>query len=70
MSVISLSAVIHAKKQSKFIRHLDAVASKEILGMCLTKLNFNTLEELEPVKQEIKKAIQKMVEIENAKKEN
>lgn len=70
MTVISLSAVIHARKQSKFMRHLDAVASREILNSCLTKLNFNTLEELESVKQEIKKALKKMDEIDNAKKEN
>jgi hypothetical protein len=70
MTVISLSAVIHAKRQSRSLKLLDAVASKTVLETCLTTLNFNGLDELEPVKLEIKKAIKKMVEIENAQKEN
>ena len=70
MTVISLSAVIHAKKQSRSLKLLDAVASKTVLEICLTTLNFNGLDELEPVKYEIKKAIKKMTEIENAKKED
>ena len=65
-NLISLSAVIHAKKEMKSIRLLDITASKTALEVCLNTLNINSLVELDKIKKEIKQTIQEMVKIENA----
>lgn len=71
MSVISLTAVVHAKKQSKLLRLLDAKASYVALEVCLSTLNMNDLKELDKARKEIKHAMAKLAQIEkDAEKES
>jgi hypothetical protein len=65
MSVISLSSIIHAKKQAKMLKLLDVEASYVALDTCLRTLNINDLEELEAVKRQIKKTMKKLEEVKN-----
>jgi hypothetical protein len=71
MSVINLDSIRHAKKQSKLLKLLDCKASHTALEVCLSTLNMNNLEELNEVKQCIKRTIKKLEKIDqDAKEEN
>lgn len=66
-NVISLSSVIHAKKELKSLKLLDITASKTALEVCFNTLNLNSLEELNDIKQEMSKILKKLGEMESGK---
>ena len=62
-TVVDLQKVISEKKAKESERKLDAQASYVILEKCLKQLELNKMKELESLKKDIKKAMNKLVEI-------
>jgi hypothetical protein len=71
MSVVDFASIVKAKKNAKFIRFLDAKASHAALEVCLFSLDINNLEELDSVKEHIKKTMKILERIgQDAEKES
>jgi hypothetical protein len=68
MEIISLTAIIHARKQQKQIKDLDIVASCIAIETCLNTLNLNDLKELKVLKKELNKTLKTLKELQNAEK--
>lgn len=63
INIIDLNKIKSDRKQAKEMRKLDAHASYVCLEKCLNYLNMNKIEELNKIKEEIKRTMKVLGEI-------